>query len=91
MSDFNLRLKLIKGVKNTLAYTLSRLINLELTEFNQPEREANEYGYAMFEQLLDIQLNSSKHKPVPPIHISNVNATNATVTQKKDDKNIKFH
>ena len=70
--------KFIKGVKNTLVDALSRLIYLELTEPNPSEKEGNKYGYAMFEQLPDIHVDSSTHNPVPPIDISNINATNGT-------------
>ena len=38
-----LNLEFIKGIKNTLANTLSRLINLKLTTPNLPEKEGYEY------------------------------------------------
>ena len=59
---------------------MSWLINLELTEPNPAEKEGYEYGYAMFEHLPDVYVNSRKHEPVPCVGISNVDATNNTVT-----------
>ena len=54
LSDYNIKFKFINGVKNTLADTSSRLIDLELTEMNLPEKGGYAYGYAIFEQLTDI-------------------------------------
>ena len=36
-----MKFKFIKGVKSTIAYTMSRLINLELMEPNLPEKEGS--------------------------------------------------
>ena len=66
------------------ADTLSRIINLELTEPNLPERQGCEYEYVMFEQLPDIHADTKKHNPVPPACISTFNATNDNTVQNKD-------
>ena len=76
MSDFNIKTKLIKGVKITIADTLSRFINLELTEPNPLKKEGYKYGCAVLEQLPDIHDDSSKYDPVLPTDIPGVNATN---------------
>ena len=73
LSDYNIKFKFINGIKNTLAKTLFRLINLELTELNSPEKEGYEYGYAIFEQLPDIYVDCSKCTSAPPENISNLN------------------
>ena len=86
-SDFIIRFKFIKAVKNKLPDTLSRLINLELTESNAPEKEGYEYGYAMFEQLLDDHVDSIKHEPVPPINISSISAKSDKIVQKDNNVN----
>ena len=44
---------------------MSRLINLELAELNLSEKEGYEYGCAMFEQLPDIYVDTSKDKSAP--------------------------
>ena len=69
-----------------LAGTLSRLIILELTESNPPEKGDYENGYTMFKQLSDIHADS-KNSPVPPINISSINNTNDNVLQNKDIEN----
>ena len=74
-----------------LADTLSRLMNLEITEPSILENEGHEYGYALFEQLPDIHVSSSKHNPVQPVNISNINATNENVVQNKDNENTEIH
>ena len=40
LSDFNIKFKFIKGVKNMPAATLCTFINLELTEPSPPEKKA---------------------------------------------------
>ena len=39
LSDYNIKFKFIKGVKNTLSDTFSRLMILELMELNIPEKQ----------------------------------------------------
>ena len=59
------------------------MINLELTEPNPPTKEGYQYGYAMFEWLPDIYVDSSKHKTVQPLDVSSINATSDTVTKRE--------
>ena len=59
-----------------LADTLiSQLISLQLIKPKPPETEGYKSGYAMFEPLQDIHVDSSKHTPMPPMGISSNNAT----------------
>ena len=78
-----------KRCQNTNADTLYILITVELNEPNPPEKDVYEHGYAMFEQVLNIHVDSSKHNPVPPVGISNINATNDNIVQNKDIQDIK--
>ena len=91
LSDYNIKFKCIKGVKNTLADTLSRLLDLELTEPHSPEKEGYkyEYGYAMFEQLLDIYHDSSKYEPALSVDVLNIDVT-VRKDENKKDKAIKL-
>ena len=59
-----------------LANTLLRFFNLDLTKPSPPEKGGFEYGYAMFEPMPDIYVDISKHTPIPPVGISNINVTN---------------
>ena len=90
-SDYNIKFKCIKEIKDTFADTLSMLVNLELTELNLPEKEGYEYGYTMFEKLPVICVDSSKHKPAPLTDVSNLNV-DVMKEEKIDDKvMIKCH
>ena len=53
-------------------------------------KEGNEYGYIMLEQLPDIHADSSKCNPVPPVIISNINATNDNTVQNKGITNTEI-
>ena len=83
LNNYNIKFKFIKGVKSSLANTLSRLINLELMELNFPEKESWEYGYGMFGQLPDRCGDSSEHGPAPYVDVSN---RNTTIMKGKNDK-----
>ena len=75
LSDCNLRFKVIKGDKDTLADTLAKLIDLKLMEMNSPEKEGYMYRCTMFEQLPDICVDSSKHEPALSVDVSNIDVT----------------
>ena len=51
------------------------------------EKEGYEYGYAMFEQLPDIYVDSSKHKPVLAVDVSNISITITKQEFSKDKEN----
>ena len=53
--------------------------------------EGYEYWDAMIKPLSDILVDSSKHNPIPPVGISNINATNDNTVQNENNKNIKNH
>ena len=62
---------------------------LELTELKLPEKEAYKYGHAMFEQLPDIYVDSSKHKQAPSINVLHLSAT-VMKEGKGEDKEIQL-
>ena len=51
----NITFEYIPGIKNTLADTLSRLIDIDQDIRLQPEEEGKEFGYFPFEELLPAQ------------------------------------
>ena len=51
LSAHQIEFRYIKGIKNTLADTLSRLIQIDPEIELQEEEEGREYGYAVFESL----------------------------------------
>ena len=73
-----------------LANTLSRLIDHQLTEPKPPEKEGHEYGYVLLEWLPDIHVGSSKHTPLPPVIITNINGTNDSNAENVENIEIHF-
>ena len=51
ISPYRIRFEYIKGIKNTLADTMSRLIQIDPEAKLQPEQEGYEFGYHAFEDM----------------------------------------
>ena len=47
----------MKGIKNTLADTMSRLIEIDSQVQLEPEPEGYEFSYYVFDSLLDIEVS----------------------------------
>ena len=56
ISPFRITFEYIKGIKNTLAYTMSRLIEIDSQVQQEPEPEGYEFGYYVFDSLPDIKV-----------------------------------
>ena len=54
ISPFRITFEYIKGIKNTLAYTMSRLIDIDSQI--QPEPEGYEFGYYTFDELPNLKV-----------------------------------
>ena len=65
ISPFRITFEYIKGLKNTLADTMSRLIDIDPQI--QPEREGYEFRYYIFDEL-------------PSLEVSDIEATSGSVT-----------
>ena len=50
----------IKGIKNTLADTMSRLIQIDPEAKLNPEPEGYEFGYHAFEDIQEIKVSTEK-------------------------------
>ena len=72
ISPFRITFKYIKGIKNTLADTMSRLINIDLQIQQDSEPEGYEFGYYTFDTL-------------PAMEVSNVNIAKETMSDKDED------
>ena len=68
ISPFRITFEYIKGIKNTLADTMSRLI--EIDPQIQPEPEGYEFGYYTFDEL-------------PNIEVTNIESTLNSITDTK--------
>ena len=71
ISPFRITFEYIKGIKNTLADTMSRLIDLNLQIQPEPETEGYEFGYYTFD-------------PLPTLQVSNVETTQDLSRETKD-------
>ena len=61
ISAHRIKFKYIKGIKNTLADTMSRLIKIDSEMKLEEEEEGKEYGYAIFEGLPPILSKQEIH------------------------------
>ena len=67
ISPFRITFEYIKGIKNTLADTMSRLIEIDPQVRSEAEPEGYEFGYYTFDQLPavgvhDIQMSSQNEQ-----------------------------
>ena len=71
---FHITFKYIKGIKNTLADTMSRLINIDPQVQQESEPEGYEFGYYTFDTL-------------PALEVSNVETSSNTTLPVDDTEN----
>ena len=71
ISPFRITFEYIKGIKNTLADTMSRLIDIDLQIKPEPEPEGYEFSYYTFDSL-------------PTLEVSNVETTQDLSLETKD-------
>ena len=75
ISPFCITFKYIKGIKNTLADTMSHLIHINLQVQQDSEPEGCEFGYYTFDTL-------------PMLEVSNIETTQDTSVHVNDDNNV---
>ena len=63
ISPFRITFEYIKGIKNTLADTMSRLINIDPQIQSEPEPEGREFGYYTFDQLPALEIQTIQISP----------------------------
>ena len=59
ISPYRIKFEYIKGIKNTLANTMSRLIQIDPEARLQPEQEGYEFGYHAFEDMEPIEYETN--------------------------------
>ena len=85
ISPFRITFKYIKGIKNTLADTMSRLIDIDLESRLPPEEQGCEYGYYLFDPLPPISIEDVCHvDDIPEITITNLDQVTSTYFDPKD-------
>ena len=72
ISPFHITFEYIKGIKNTLADTMSRLINIDPQIQQDSEPEGYEFGYYTFDTL-------------PAMEVSNINTVKEITSDKDKD------
>ena len=71
ISPYRIKFEYIKGIKNTLADTMSRLIQIDPKAKLQPEQEGYEFGYHAFEDMepteyeANVVDSTSSKDPIP--------------------------
>ena len=55
---FRITFEYIKGIKNTLADTMSRLIDIDPQVQSESEPEGYEFGYYTFDQLPELEVSN---------------------------------
>ena len=58
ISPFRINFEYIKGIKNTLADTMSRLVEIDPSIQPEPEPQGFEFGYCVFEEPTKIEVES---------------------------------
>ena len=85
ISPFHITFEYIKGIKNTLADTMSRLINIDLDTELLPEEQGCEYDYYLFDPLLPIHTDDIYHiDDIPEMTITNPEDETSTYFDPKE-------
>ena len=73
---FRFTFEYINGIKNTLADTMSRLIDIDLEIQLEPEPEGYEFGYYAFDQLPELEVSNFKTTQNLSLDTENEDASN---------------
>ena len=85
ISPFHITFEYIKGIKNTLVDTMSRLISIDPDTELSPEDQGCEYGYYLFDSLPPICTEDVCHiDDIPVITITNPDQVTLTYFDPKD-------
>ena len=85
ISPFRITFEYIKGIKNTLADTMSRLINIDPDAELLPQDQGCEYGYYLFDPLPPIHTDDIYHvDDIPEITITDPEDVTLTYFDPKD-------
>ena len=80
LESFNLKFKYIQGIKNTLAVTLSRIIQLDPDVELPTEKQGHEFGYNFLEDLPPVEVSEVivegvETKPDPDTFLKDIDLT----------------
>ena len=72
ISPFHITFEYIKGIKNTLADTMSCMINIDPQIQPEPEPEGHEFGYYMFDPLPALEIHDVQTSSMETTHDDNI-------------------
>ena len=73
---FHITFKYIKGIKNTLTHTMSRLIDIDLQVQPESEPEGYEFGYYTFDSLPTLEVSNIKTSQDTSLNVNDANTSN---------------
>ena len=76
ISPFCITFKYIKGMKNTLADTMSRLINIDLQVHQESEPEGYEFRYYTFDTLPLLEVSNVETSANTTLHVDDTKSSN---------------
>ena len=76
ISPFRITFKYIKGIKNTLADTVSRLININPQVQQESEPEGYEFGYYTFDMLPTLEITNIETTQNTSVCVNDNNSSN---------------
>ena len=79
ISLFRITFEYIKGIKNTLADTMGRLIDINPQILPDPEPEGYEFGYYTFNQLPTLEVCNVEATPLETKDVSDDNCRKLTI------------
>ena len=81
ISPFQITFEYIKGIKNTLADTMSQLIDIDPQIQSEPEPEGYEFGYYTFDSLPTLEVSNVETSQDMPLNINDNDTPNNDLWQ----------
>ena len=90
ISPFHITFKYIKGIKNTLADTMSRLININPQVQQDSEPEGYEFGYYTFDTLPMLEVSNIETTQDTSVCVNDNNDANNNLLEMPIDNDTLF-
>ena len=90
ISPFCITFEYIKGIKNTLADTMSWLINIDPQIQQNPEPEGYEFGYYTFDTLPTLEVSNIESIQDTSVHVNDESDANNILLELPIDNNTLF-
>ena len=90
ISPFCITFEYIKGIKNTLADTMSRLINIDPQVQQDSEPEGYEFGYYTFDTLPTLEVSNIDTTQDMSVHVNNENNDDNNLMELLIDKDTLY-